>query len=142
MGVILLLHPVTTVVRYVVYVFICNIVTNFLNLNNQTAKVIIIHCLLLEKSMEATAEDQENLADLEKRISTTYCIQTSDTTTITLSSASQTIRTDSHARTECQTIDGVFLSVNEYATLLEKASFSPNFRDDLAEIRSHIAHLT
>ncbi len=30
--------------------------------------------------MEATAEDQENLADLEKRISTTYCIQTSDTT--------------------------------------------------------------
>ncbi len=39
--------------------------------------------------MEATAEDQENLADLEKRISTTYCIQTSDTTTITLSLVSQ-----------------------------------------------------
>ncbi len=86
--------------------------------------------------MEATTEDQENLADLEKRISTTYCVQTSDTTTITLSSYRQ-------PRTECQTImDGVFLSVNEYATLLEKASFSPNFRDDLAEIRSHIAHLT
>jgi hypothetical protein len=70
--------------------------------NNQTAKVIIIHCLLLEKSMEATAEDQENLADLEKRISTTYCIQTSDTTTITLSSASQTIRTDSQGQSAKQ----------------------------------------
>ncbi len=91
--------------------------------------------------MEATAEDQENLADLENRISTTYCIQTSDTTTITLSSASQTIRTDSQGQS-AKTMDGVFLSVNEYATLLEKASFPPNFRDDLAEIRSHIAHLT
>ena len=98
--------------------------------------------------MEATAEDQENLADLEKRIVTTYCSQTSDTTTITLSLVSKTIRTDSQdldkgstERTECQTMDGVFLSVNEYATLLEKASFSPNFRDNLAKIWSHIAHL-
>ncbi len=52
--------------------------------------------------MEATAEDQENLADLEKRIFTTYCIQTSDTTTITLSSASQTIRTDSQGQSAKQ----------------------------------------
>ncbi len=52
--------------------------------------------------MEATAEDQENLADLEKRISTTYCIQTRDTTTITLSSASQTIRTDSQVQSAKQ----------------------------------------
>ena len=83
-----------------------------------------------------------------KRIVITYCTQTSDTITITLSSASQTIRTDSQdldkastERTECQTMDGVFLSVNEYATLLEKASSSPNFKEDLAKIRSHIAHL-
>ncbi len=83
-----------------------------------------------------------------KRIVITYCTQTSDTITITLSSASQTIRTDSQdldrastERTECQTMDGVFRSVNEYATLLKKASSSPNFREDLAKIRSHIAHL-
>ncbi len=55
---------------------------------------MMIHCLSLEKSMEATAEDQENLADLEKRIVTTYCSQTSDTTTITLSLVCKTIRID------------------------------------------------
>ncbi len=100
-----------------------------------------IHCLSLEESMEATAEDQENLADLEKRIVTTYCSQTSDTITITLSLVSKTTCTNSQdlnkastERTECQTMDGIFLSVNEYATLLEKASFPSNFRDNLAKI--------
>ncbi len=96
-----------------------------------------------------SAGDEENLADLEKRIVTTYCSQTSDTTTITLSSPSAiTIRTDSQdldkastVEKECQTMDGVFLSVDEYATLLKKASFSPNFRDEVAKIRSHIAHI-
>jgi hypothetical protein len=33
LGVILLLHPVTTVIRNIVYVFICNIVTKIIKLN-------------------------------------------------------------------------------------------------------------
>ena len=38
-------------------------------------------------------------------------------------------------------MDGVFLSAEEYALLLKKASFCPNFNKDLVKIRSHIAHL-
>ena len=79
--------------------------------------------------------------------------QKSDTTTITLSSPSQMITMDSQdlspvyklpnvAEKECQTMDGVFLSVEEYASLLQKASFCPNFSDDLIKIRSHIYHLS
>ena len=78
--------------------------------------------------------------------------QKSDTTTITLSSPSQMITMDSQdlspvyklpnvAEKECQTMDGVFLSVEEYASLLQKASFCPNFSDDLIKIWSHIYHL-
>ena len=68
--------------------------------------------------------------------------QKSDRTTITLSSPSQMITMDSQdlspvyklpnvAEKECQTMDGVFLSVEEYASLLQKASFCHNFSDDL-----------
>ena len=38
-------------------------------------------------------------------------------------------------------MDGVFLSAEEYALLFKKASFCPNFNEDLVKIRSHIAHL-
>ena len=38
-------------------------------------------------------------------------------------------------------MDGVFLSTNDYETLLKKASFCPNFRNDLVKIRSHISNL-
>ena len=75
--------------------------------------------------------------------------QGSDTTTITLSSPSQTVSIDSQDHStpnlqekECQTMDGVFLSAEEYALLLKKASFCPNFNEDLVKIRCHISHLT
>ena len=45
------------------------------------------------------------------------------------------------AEKECQTMDGVFLSADEYASLLAKASFCPNFSEDLIKIRFHIANL-
>ena len=74
--------------------------------------------------------------------------QASDTTTITLSSPSQTVSIDTQVQLkpnleekECQTMDGVFLSAEEYALLLKKASFCPNFNEDLVKLRSHIAHL-
>ena len=38
-------------------------------------------------------------------------------------------------------MDGVFLSTNGYETLLKKASFSTNFKNDLIRIRSHISNL-
>ena len=38
-------------------------------------------------------------------------------------------------------MDGVFLFVEEYASLLAKASFCPNFRDDLIKIRFQIVSL-
>ena len=76
--------------------------------------------------------------------------QRSDATTITLSSPSQKIGMDSSdefgmcakncAEKERQTMDGVFLSTNDYETLLKKASFCPNFRNDLNKIRSHISN--
>ena len=75
--------------------------------------------------------------------------QESDTTTITLSSPSQTVSIDSQDHStpnlqekECQTMDSVFLSAEEYALLLKKASFCPNFNEDLVKIRCHISHLT
>ena len=45
------------------------------------------------------------------------------------------------AEKECQTIDGVSLAGEEYSSLLAKASFCPNFRDDLIKIRIHIANM-
>ena len=75
--------------------------------------------------------------------------QESDTTTITLSSPSQTVSIDSQDHStpnlqekECQTMDGVFLSAEEYALLLKKTSFCPNCNEDLVKIRCHISHLT
>ena len=77
----------------------------------------------------------------------------SDSTTITLSSPSQTIGMDggdefsngtnpkNFADKECQTMDGVFLSTNDYETLLKRATFCPNFRNDLIKIKSHISNL-
>ena len=79
--------------------------------------------------------------------------QMSDSTTITLSSPSQTIGMDggdefsngtnpkNFADKECQTMDGVFLSTNDYETLLKRATFCPNFRNDLIKIKSHISNL-
>ena len=77
--------------------------------------------------------------------------QMSDATTVTLSSPSQTVGMDSSdefgvyakkcAEKECQTMDGVFLSTNDYETPLKKASFCPKFRNDLVKIRSHISNL-
>ena len=49
---------------------------------------------------------------------------------------------DNVAEKECQTMDGVFLPAEEYSSLLAKASFCPNFRDDLIKIRLHIANLS
>ena len=79
--------------------------------------------------------------------------QMSDSTTITQSSPSQTIGMDNgnefsngtnpknFADKECQTMDGVFLSTNDYETLLKRATFCPNFRNDLIKIKSHISNL-
>ena len=77
--------------------------------------------------------------------------QTSNATTITLSSPSQAASTESQdlymsklpnvTEKECQTVDGVFLPADEYASLLARASFCPNFREDLIKIRFHIASL-
>ncbi len=77
--------------------------------------------------------------------------QASNATTITLSSPSQEASTESQdsytsklpsvAEKECQTMDSVFLSADEYASLLAKASFCPNFSEDLIKIRFHIANL-
>ncbi len=77
--------------------------------------------------------------------------QASNATTITLSLHSQEASTESQdlytsklpsvAEKECQTMDGVFLSADEYASLLAKASFCPNFSDNLIKIRFHIANL-
>ena len=38
-------------------------------------------------------------------------------------------------------MDGVFLSTNDYETLLKRATFCPNFRIDLIKIKSHISNL-
>ena len=74
----------------------------------------------------------------------------SNATTVTLSSPSPAASTKSHdlfntmpsvAEKECQTMDGVFLSAEEYASLLAKLSFCPNFRDDLIKIRFQIVSL-
>ena len=71
--------------------------------------------------------------------------QLSDETTITLSSPSQTVEVNSQesvlvspknvVEKECQTTDGVYLSNEEYDALLKKASFCPDFQDDLCKIR-------
>ena len=81
----------------------------------------------------------------------TMSSQKSDATTVTLSSPSQTIGMDSSdefgvcakncAEKESQTMDGVFLSTNDYESLSKKASFCPNFKNDLIKIRSHISNL-
>ena len=98
-------------------------------------------------SLDNSDQSTENLQIEPETMSS----QMSDATTITLSSSSQTIGMDSSdefgvcakncAEKECQTMDGVFPSTNDYETLLKKASFCPNFRNDLVKIRSHISNL-
>ena len=79
--------------------------------------------------------------------------QLSSSSTITLSSPSQAIFSDSQesridftcknvVEKGCQTTDGVFLSKDEYSTLLKKASFCPNFKNDLLKIRSFVSTLS
>lgn len=74
--------------------------------------------------------------------------QSSNATTITLSSPEQTVgqweecqdvstTTSTMADKECQTTEGIFLSNDEYESLLKKASFCPNFQNDLCKIKSH-----
>ena len=101
----------------------------------------------LQKNSSPTAASTEDLQNEPEAINS----QTSDATTITLSSPSQTIGMDSgdefgansknFAEKECQTMDGVFLSTNDYKALLAKATFCPNFKNDLIKIRSHISNL-
>jgi hypothetical protein len=75
--------------------------------------------------------------------------QSSDVTTITLSSPDTLIEIDSEefpntTKTEekqCQTTGGVYLSHDEYESLLKKASFCPNFQNDLLKIRSAVSNL-
>lgn len=66
--------------------------------------------------------------------------QLSDATTITLSSPSQLHSQESMHVTEkeCQTDDLVFLERDEYEKLVKKASFCPDFKNDLSKIRSFI----
>ena len=72
--------------------------------------------------------------------------QSSNATTITLSSPEQTVgqweegqdisttTCNTKAEKECQTTEGVYLSNDEYESLLKKASFCPNFQNDLLKI--------
>ena len=76
--------------------------------------------------------------------------KTSNATTITLSSPSQAASTESQdsykpglpnvAEKQCQTMDVMVLSAEEYGSLLAKASFCSNFSEDLIKIRLHIAN--
>ena len=72
--------------------------------------------------------------------------QSSNASTITLSSPERTVShweegqdistttCNTKAEKECQTIEGVYLSNDEYESLLKKASFCPNFQNDLLKI--------
>ena len=42
----------------------------------------------------------------------------------------------------CIIADGVFLEKEEYEALVKKASFCPDFKDDIFKIRSFISKLT
>ena len=78
-------------------------------------------------SLDNSDQSTENLQIEPEAMSS----QMSDATTITLSSPSQIIGMDSSdefgvcakncAEKECQTMDGVFLSTNDYEILLKKA---------------------
>ncbi len=79
--------------------------------------------------------------------------QTSNATTITLSSQEQTVNRweegqdistttcNTKAEKECQTTEGVYLSNDEYESLLRKASFYPNFQNDLLKITSVVSSM-
>ena len=79
--------------------------------------------------------------------------QSSNAITITLSSPEQTVghweesqdisgTTSTVAEKECQTTNGIYLSNDEYESLLKKASFCSNFQNDLLKIRSFISNMT
>ena len=72
--------------------------------------------------------------------------QLSNSSTITLSSPSQTVDISQESKQvadkECQTADGVFLEKEEYEALMKKASLCPDFKDDIFKIRSFISKLT
>ena len=72
--------------------------------------------------------------------------QLSNSSTITLSSPSQTVDISQESKQvadkECQTADGVFLEKEEYEALMKKASLCPDFKNDIFKIRSFISKLT
>ena len=79
--------------------------------------------------------------------------QSSNATTITLSSPEQTVghwdesqdisgTTSTVAEKECQTTNGIYLSNDEYESLLKKASFCSNFQNDLLKITSFVSNMT
>jgi hypothetical protein len=79
--------------------------------------------------------------------------QSSNATTITLSSPEQTVghweesqdiygTTSTVAEKECQTTNGIYLSNDEYESLLKKASFCSNFQNDLLKNRSFVSNMT
>ena len=70
--------------------------------------------------------------------------QLSDSSTITLSSPTQTVDISQESKQvvekECQTADGVFLQKkNNYEALVKKASLCPDSKDDIFKIRSFIS---
>ena len=79
--------------------------------------------------------------------------QLSDETTITVTSHSHTTTVNSqdsilqqtapkvYVDVECQTTDGVFLSDEEYDKLLKQASLSPDFKNNVSNIRSLLQNL-
>ena len=79
--------------------------------------------------------------------------QSSNATTITLSSPEQTVghweesrhissTTSTVAEKECQTTNGIYLSNDDYESLLKKASFCSNFQNDLLKIRLFVSNMT
>ena len=71
--------------------------------------------------------------------------QPSNSSTITLSSPSQTVISQESkqvAKKEYQTADGIFLEKEEYEALVKKASLCPDFKDDIFKIRSFISKST
>ena len=79
--------------------------------------------------------------------------QSSNATTITLSSPEQTVghweesqdisrTTSTVAEKECKTTNGIYLSNDEYESLLKKASFCSNFQNDLLKNRSFVSNMT
>ena len=115
---------------------------------NQVPKVVID---LDEKNLLLNETSSVGLSSpvLTEQLTDT---QSSNATTITLSSPEQTVgqceecqdvstTTSTMADKECQTTEGIFLSNDEYEWLLNEASFYPNFKNDLCKILLFVSNM-